>query len=321
MACGKSLLLPPRLYSDAAVRGRSQARRPPFERNRSRRIFAGNGAPPGPERRLDLQTEAKLLRTACLSGCAMVAVLTSTAAAWAPEQPQQEYPEAVLGGDERVPVHDTTRFPWRAVCQLEAFFSTGAVLGGSAALIARDLVLTAAHCVYEHRLGGRATRIMVAPGRQGQRLPYGRVLATVAWIPSAWIRRRSPEHDLALLRTVSPVGDVTGWFGVACHTWAELKRGVLNVAGYPVDRPESPVEERGKWQYWAVAQVIAVSGGTIRHNADTYAGQSGGPVWAWAKYRLIVAVHSSGTNRYNVATRITEPLYRRIAGLAASSPS
>lgn len=229
--------------------------------------------------------------------------------------------EALLGGDERVAVHDTTRFPWRAICQLEVHFATGARLVGSGALIGPDVVLTAAHCVYEHRLLGEAREILVAPGRKGHRLPYGQHRATIAWLHEAWKKRRSPDRDVAVLRLAEAVGDRTGWFGLAPCDGRYLRRAVLNLAGYPVDLPVAPLEERGKHQYWSASKPLRCPPGLIHYSADTYYGQSGSPVWIWTGQRQIVAVHTTGATRYNAATRITPELSRLLASLVTRRAS
>ncbi|MFD7662573.1 trypsin-like serine peptidase [Streptomyces sp. NPDC059788] len=108
---------------------------------------------------------------------------------------------------------------------------------------AGDLVVTAAHCVYD---GGFRTNLVFAPGYHDGVLPYG------VWVPSRidvdprWAEHRDAAHDVAFLRVRRPHGAGSGERRVEDLTGAERIRfsppaGLpTRTVGYPDDR-ESPV--------------------------------------------------------------------------------
>ncbi|KEF08941.1 hypothetical protein DF17_01030 [Streptomyces rimosus] len=110
----------------------------------------------------------------------------------------------------------------------------------------RDLVVTAAHCVYD---GGFRTNLVFAPGYHDGVVPYG------VWVPSRivvdprWADRRDEDHDVAFLRVRRPRGSGPAGQRVEDLTGAERIRfsppGGLptRTVGYPDDR-ETPVSCR-----------------------------------------------------------------------------
>jgi Trypsin len=73
----------------------------------------------------------------------------------------------------------------------------------------RDLVITAAHCVYGTGLG-----IEFAPGYSDGTAPFGVWSVRRAYVDAAWQHDRDPQHDVAVLelagRSGRNVEDVTG---------------------------------------------------------------------------------------------------------------
>jgi V8-like Glu-specific endopeptidase len=74
---------------------------------------------------------------------------------------------------------------------------------------ARDLILTAAHCVT-----GTAAGYQFAPGYDNGRTPYGVWTVTHAYVDSSWLKSQDPQHDYAILQVASHrsvrLQDVTG---------------------------------------------------------------------------------------------------------------
>jgi V8-like Glu-specific endopeptidase len=74
---------------------------------------------------------------------------------------------------------------------------------------ARDLVLTAAHCVI-----GTAAGYRFVPGYDAGRAPYGVWTVTHVYLDPAWVRSQDPQHDYAILQVASRhavrIQDVTG---------------------------------------------------------------------------------------------------------------
>ncbi len=223
------------------------------------------------------------------------------------DPPVREVPEAVLGADNRVAVRDTSVFPWSAICQLEAVFPSGAALTGTAALVGPTAALTAAHCVYDHRLGGMARRVVVRAGLSGKPVADQTAVATRLCVPPAWQQRSEGRYDLALLGLDRALGYRAGWFRFGTFAPARLHGALINLSGYPVDRPVEPISLRGRVQFWSLGTVLEARPGRLVHTADSYYGHSGAPLWVRSRRtqkRLLVAVHSAAARGRNVAVAL-----------------
>lgn len=83
---------------------------------------------------------------------------------------------------------------------------------------ARDLILTAAHCV-----SGTGTDIIFAPGFRNGRTPYGVWQVTESYVDPSWVSDQNPHDDYAVLRVradgggapQAPIQSVTGGTPVA----------------------------------------------------------------------------------------------------------
>jgi len=121
------------------------------------------------------------------------------------------------GVDTRTRRFDNTTFPYRAMGQMGG----GDRPGCSGTLIAHNIVLTAAHCVYSRdnaafvSLGGTRFR----PGREGDCndascQPYGEHNATWYFTPAEFRNDANPwPYDYGIMVLSSSPGDQTGWLG------------------------------------------------------------------------------------------------------------
>ncbi|MBS9715649.1 trypsin-like serine peptidase [Pseudohalocynthiibacter aestuariivivens] len=143
------------------------------------------------------------------------------------------------------------------------------------ALIAPDLVLTAAHCVYDkhtHRMVD-ATQIEFLAGlRNGRASAY-------RWVESAMVHpdyfydpdgRPQMRNDIALLRLVQPIrnGSI-----VPFETYDRPSKGdEVGVVSYAHDRMETPAFQESCF-------VLARQSGTLVMSCDVDFGSSGAPVF------------------------------------------
>lgn len=79
---------------------------------------------------------------------------------------------SVIGIDDRIRVNDTTSYPYSAIVHVATQYNNGEIYGCTGALINKDTVLTAGHCIYNKEIGGWATNVIVTPCRNGGQAPY-----------------------------------------------------------------------------------------------------------------------------------------------------
>jgi glutamyl endopeptidase len=223
--------------------------------------------------------------------------------------------ESVLWSDQRRRVLRTEVFPWSAICHLEVLFPSGAVVTGTGAVIGPATVLTAGHCVYDHRFGGFAQAARVAPGRNGTLCPFGTVTADRFTAVAGWMEQLDDRCDYGAIFLAEPVGHRTGWFGIGCLMGSNLENLLVNSAGYPLDLPVEEPLLRGKTLWWTYAQIAAVDEHRLWYSFDTYQGQSGSPVWYYepsTKQRYIVGIHTTGWGTVNSACRVSREILNNL---------
>ena len=83
----------------------------------------------------------------------------------------------INGNDDRVRITPTTDYPWSAIVKLHITWDGQSTLG-SGAMIDKNHVLTAGHCVYSQSQGGWADSIKIVPGADNGNEPFGHAWAT-----------------------------------------------------------------------------------------------------------------------------------------------
>lgn len=201
--------------------------------------------------------------------------------------------ESIIGADDRQRILETDLAPWRMICALKMFGSSGGGAIGTGWLAGPRTVVTAGHCVHHQGFfGGWASVVEVSAGRNGAEFPFKTVKATRFSSVDLWVQSADPDFDIGCIHLEEPLGEQVGWFAIGSLTPDELESHMVNISGYPGDRGA------GTEQWFHVNRVLSVGERRIFYDVDTMGGQSGSPVWIHEKEGappVAVGIHAYGT--------------------------
>jgi V8-like Glu-specific endopeptidase len=212
--------------------------------------------------------------------------------------------EAIIGSDDRVKVSDQylSTNPWRQICALRIFSSTGKMYVGTGWFIGPKALATAGHCVFLQDEGGWANWIDVIPAKRGAEEPFGKVRAKKFACVDGWTKQRSRDSDYGVIfLDDDTVGKQIGNFEVQALTDEELRGVDAKISGYPADR------DRAEYQYYHERPLTSVTPARLNYVIDTFGGQSGSPIWQDTEEggRIAVGIHTTGGLSSNSGTRIS----------------
>lgn len=222
-------------------------------------------------------------------------------------------PEGIIDSDNQILVTNTLLTPYRQVVRLESFFASG-VLYGTGVMIGPDLVLTAAHNVYNIKQGQWTEDVLVIPAQNGEAEPYGKYQAGRIFMLKSYQNEEtgtSESFDMAVIKLTQPVDSQVGFLPVS----TEISDGNrIQVAGYPY--PKTSDWKIG-FMYTMWGEATSIKDNLIRYEIDTESGQSGSPVLN--QDNEIVGIHTLGfvdgnqVYIYNAARRIMQDSLDMIA--------
>lgn len=212
----------------------------------------------------------------------------------------------IIGVDTRVRVANTRAAPFRYICNLQ----DGNTPMCSGTLIAPNVVLTAAHCLFNRN----PARMTVIPGRSGIQRPFGTARTQKFAFARGFRDRRDfvTQRDYAVIYLRDPIGSTVGHWTIA-HTssgidplgtsmsGAPIPNGQrVNLSGYPADkcRIVGNPPQRVCDQFRSRNVLRVVQAGMMHYLNDTFGGHSGSPVWVKRRAslggRVMVGVHVAG---------------------------
>lgn len=215
---------------------------------------------------------------------------------------------------ERLDMGNAAR-DWEAVGRLE--------LGGSGfctgALVAPDLVLTAAHCLYDKKTGARIdpARIEFKAGwRNGRAAAYRSVRRAVShpdYDFAGAVSAGRVRNDVALLELYHPIRNTSV---IPFETDERPRTGQqIGVVSYAKDRSEAPSLQQ-------VCEVLSRQDGVLVMSCDVNYGSSGAPVFSFegGKARIVSVVSAMAEvegRKVSLGTELLGPLDTLRAALDA----
>jgi glutamyl endopeptidase len=225
--------------------------------------------------------------------------------------------EVVIGTDDRTQVGDTDQYPWCCIASLLITANNGTNWIGTGWLVGPRILLTAGHCVYMADQGGWVSQIEVIPGRDGDNRPFQSCFASDFRSTNGWLQSSDRDYDYGaiLLPAENRYGDQLGWFGYEVRGDSDLQNLLVNLSGYPGDKPSGT-------QWFHKNNIAGVNDQILTYQIDTAGGQSGAPVWVKKDdgSRYGIGVHTNGDLTGNSATRITQQVYDNITSWRAEVP-
>jgi TPR repeat protein len=221
------------------------------------------------------------------------------------------------GGDQRQRIQDTRQFPYSALVYFTAQFprslkNTSDI--GSGTFIEKEVILTAAHVVYSHDKGGYYTTLRCIAAPNEAAAPFGIASIENVKVSPKYIQKGDDykQYDYALVFLKSGVGEKTGYMGLASLNDGSYGKLQVTIAGYPADK----IQDIASPSMWGMTgDLMTITPDELRHNIDTYGGQSGSGMWFHREKDgksdyYIVGVHAYGTETgqpgaYNHGPRLT----------------
>lgn len=167
-------------------------------------------------------------------------------------------------------VNDTSEFPYRVTCRM---IINGGLDYGSGFLVAPNLMLTAAHTIYDAENDNEIRDFTVYPAYNGTSYNSYSSGWQAIYRSSVWLETHNREYDWALVELKEDLGNSLGWYGTISYTYdSSLDNLSVRILGYPKDLGQ------GKYQYYSSGNIEEIYTRYFIASSGNKGGMSGGPI-------------------------------------------
>lgn len=136
----------------------------------------------------------------------------------------------------RTVIDDTSIFPYNTICRILGCNSNGTAYTGSGILMGKNVVLTAAHVLYDENNNNQMySGLTVVPGWNNGLLNNMSCYCPTVYVHQNWLDTNSYEYDWALGVLDENLGELTGYLGSTTSYGEQLANISVNSVGYPND--------------------------------------------------------------------------------------
>lgn len=251
---------------------------------------------------LDPRDATPLVRPSCPKQATAEAVSLDSLPVPTSRPPQPDVgalPLDIVGPDNRQQAPNGSVPPWSLICHLILQDGAGRNFMGTGWLAGPSTVFTAAHNLWDGRVGYEAFKVWVVPGREGNVAPHGFAISQVFQVHPQWKATHRTQFDVAAIHLPVSYEHKVGYFGFGAYSDAVLSGIDAQVSGYPEDKPLGT--------QWHDSSRLRVSVAELAYTADTMRGHSGSPVYQFDEQGrpIAVGIHTDGNVTHNVGVRIS----------------
>ena len=217
--------------------------------------------------------------------------------------------EVIIGKNDLVKVKNTLQYHYSTSAYVKATFkiknADSVEIGtgrGSASFIKDNVLITAAHVVYDRESKTEATEVEIMPAATPDSNPFGEIkVKEVRYLKE--FRNTAPNelttYDLAVLILEEPIGAQLGTLGLP-NNLENTKNLDVTVTGY------SAVNKGIKQMYTDTKTILQDTNDFLFYQIDTKGGASGSAVYD--SNNRIVGVHTNGSDpeQMNYAVKLNE---------------
>ena len=210
--------------------------------------------------------------------------------------------EVIIGKNDLIKIENTLQYPYSTSAYVEAEFNgMNASFRGSASFVKDNILITAAHVVYDRNSRTEADSVYVIPAATPNENPVGKIKVKEVRYLKEFQNTASNElttYDLAVLILEEPIGAQLGTLGLP-NNLGNLEGTGATITGYPAVNSD-------KQMYTDSKDIVKDTGDFLKYQIDTLGGASGAGVYD-SSFRLI-GVHVSGNSagQMNYAVKLNE---------------